>query len=63
MHPRNIYCDNCNTQKKNYTISGRTIKKVVDDTGKLFNEDLMIDFKFLIKKIRSMMNLFKIIRN
>ena len=63
MHPKNIYCNNCNTQKKIYTVSGRTTKEVIDSTINILighyqcNKEVMDD----ADKIKNLENIVDLI--
>jgi len=43
MHPKDTYCNNCNTQKKIYTISGRTKEEVFDSIIERLTGDYQVN--------------------
>ena len=70
MHPKYTVCNRCMTSnnsneniKKNYTISGRTIKKVVDDTIDILIGHYQVNKEFMddADKIKNLENIVDLI--
>lgn len=63
MYPRNPYGNDCNTQKKIYTISGRTKKEVIDSTINILIGHYQVNKEFMddADKIKNLENIVDLI--